>query len=268
MNKNDLNQYLEDGYLVVDNISPPNICSKITEYVQKNKENNSDHTKEIDRDYPFSDILGTKVFINTIDDDCPSNPFSLIDYEEITNIASFLSNQPMKFWLKKVYLKSAFQGDNEVYHQDYEYHRLKGGDTDPFSDYIQCFIALEDHTIQGGCLNIIKGSHKAGRIPHHMVMTRNGISKLTVKPDILKELSKDKNFQPMELKQGSCVFFSYITLHGSASNSSPLDQTRMVVQFMNRDKSHNESKTLDFFKERKIKEKKLLELMSAEISKN
>tara|TARA_R110002051_G_scaffold214187_1_gene279040 strand:- start:727 stop:1560 length:834 start_codon:yes stop_codon:yes gene_type:complete len=254
-------KYLNDGYFVVDNIIDELICDKINSYVQSNKDNNVDQTKEIDRDYPFSDIPGTKVFINTIDESSKDNPFNLIDYEKITKMASFLSNKPMKFWLKKVYLKSAFQGDNEVYHQDYEYHISKGGNTDPFYDYIQCFIALEDHSIQGGCLNIIKGSHKSKRIPHDMVMTRNGISKLTVKPDILKQLSKGNNFKPMELKKGSCVFFSYVTLHGSSSNSSPLDQTRMVIQFMNKDKSHDEDKTQEFFSNRKLKEIKILELM-------
>lgn len=254
-------KYLKDGYYVVNSVIDKFTCKKITNYVQNNINTDLDQTKETDRDYPFSEISGTKVFINSIDESSKKNPFNLIDFQKITKIASFLTNRQMKLWLKKVYLKSAFQGDNEVYHQDYEYHMNKGGNTDPFNDYIQCFIALEDHTKEGGCLNIIKSSHNTKRIPHDLVMTRNGISKLTVKPSILKKLCKNNNFKAMELKMGDCVFFSYLTLHGSSSNSSPLDQTRMIIQFMNKDKSHDEKKTKEFFRDRKAKEIKILELM-------
>tara|TARA_R110000824_G_scaffold242294_2_gene430963 strand:+ start:1350 stop:2165 length:816 start_codon:yes stop_codon:yes gene_type:complete len=256
-----LNKYREDGYIVVDDIIDPSLCDTLNEYVQKNKSTNVDRTKEIDKDFPFSDILGTKVFINTLDEDSTSNPFSLINYGEITRKASFLAGQSMTPSFKKVYLKSAFQGDCEVYHQDYEYHMDKGGATHPFKDYIQCFIALEDHTALGGCLNIMRGSHKRGRIPHDLVMTRNGISKLTINPQVLKELSENDDFQPLHLKKGSCVFFSYITVHGSASNSSPFDQTRMVVEYMGESKRHDDEKTKTFLSRRRKQERGILQSM-------
>jgi ectoine hydroxylase-related dioxygenase (phytanoyl-CoA dioxygenase family) len=92
-------------------------------------------------------------------------------------------------------------------------------------------------------------------------MTRNGISKLTINPQVLKELSGNDNFQPLHLKKGSCVFFSYITVHGSASNSSPFDQTRMVVEYMSESKRHDDEKTKTFLSRRRKQERGILQSM-------
>ena len=105
LDESHLNKYHEDGYIIVDDIIDPSLCDTLNEYVQKNKSTNVDRTNEIDKDFPFSDISGTKVFINTLDEDSTSNPFTLINYAEITKKASFLAGQSMNPCFKKVYLK-------------------------------------------------------------------------------------------------------------------------------------------------------------------
>jgi ectoine hydroxylase len=240
----DIERYREEGFRVVDNIVSPEICDKIVTYIDICQSAGSDVTPELDRDFPYSDLEGAKLFRKNIDQTTGDNSFGLIDYRQINQLACEFSGVLMRPWLKKVYLKNAFQGDCEVYHQDFEYHREKtSGDLNPLSDYIQCFLALTDHILEGGCLNIIKKSHLGGRIPHKSILTRNGLSKLTIDPDILASLSSPDRFVHLELSKGSCVFFSYLTVHGSASNASPIDQPRMVIQFMKADRDHSSEKS-------------------------
>ena len=126
---------------------------------------------------------------------------------------------------------------------------------------MQCFIALEDHTLEGGCLKVFEGSNKLGLVKHYSVMCRSGISKLTIPSEKLKKISKTKKLKNIKLKAGACIFFTYLTIHGSSSNASPHDQARIVVQ-MHSDKDYISNKNnLKFWKTRSFKESKILKKM-------
>jgi hypothetical protein len=235
------------------------LCDDIRSYIQAYNNKNIESIWELDRDFPCSNLPGAKLFMGGIEDENEDNPFRKIDYGNIKELASTLSQRSMQIWLKKVYIKSAFQGDSEVYHQDFEYHRKKIDVVDPFHDYIQCFIALTDHRLEGGCLNIFKFSHSQGRIPHELMMTRNGISKLTISPTILTRLAKNNSMVSLELPKGSCVFFSYLTIHGSASNAGTEDQPRMIIQLMNKHITHDAGRERDFWENRRKEELMLID---------
>jgi ectoine hydroxylase-related dioxygenase (phytanoyl-CoA dioxygenase family) len=247
-------QYNTNGFICFEKMITTNNCKKIIKIVNRFEKKPSKKKNELDKNHSFSKISNSnKVVI--LDHLNNQKLEKLIDFTKIEKIASRLTNTEMKVWFKKFYPKNNFDGDNEFYHQDFAYHKDKKAKN---QEYIQCFIALQDHYLESGCLRVFKGSHKLGLIKHHVVMTRNGVSKLTPSSDQLKKISKKNKMLNLELKAGSCVFFNYQLIHGSSSNASKHNQLRMVVQLLQKKNNRNKQKNNDVWKKRNLQEISLL----------
>ena len=103
-------------------------------------------------------------------------------------------------------------------------------------------------------LNVFIGSHKKGLLPHRLVVERDGNAKYAISKDILKEI-KD-TFYPVHLKKGDGIFFDYSLVHGSGSNGSPFDQSRLIVQMCSK-----KLPTILHGSDRRLYEKDVLEKM-------
>ena len=181
-----------------------------------------------------------------------------MNLKKILDLAEKISQEKKKIFLTKIYTKNAFDGENEFYHQDFAYRTKTGLKA---NSYMQCFIALEDHNLDGGCLKVFEGSNKLGLIKHYQVMSRSGISKLTIPAQKLKKISKKNKLRNIKLKAGSCIFFTYLTIHGSSSNASSNDQTRIVVQMHSENEKISKKNNLKFWKARSLSEIDILKKM-------
>ena len=252
LTKKQQNSFKNNGYLVIKNFFSKEQCSKVIKII--NQINKKKQINELDKDHPFSKINSkSKVIIFSKKKNFQIN--KIIKPKKILDIASKIKKTEMKEWFKKLYLKNAFDGDNEFYHQDYAYHFEKKAKN---KDYLQLFVAFQNHTVNSGCLRVFKGSHKIGLIKHHSVMTRNGLSKLTPKSEVLKKIAKKYDLINLELKAGSCVFFDYLLLHGSSSNASEYDQIRMVYQMLAKNNTRDDNANKGVWKKRNSKELNIL----------
>ncbi|XP_036384163.1 phytanoyl-CoA dioxygenase domain-containing protein 1 isoform X2 [Megalops cyprinoides] len=99
--------------------------------------------------------------------------------------------------------------------------------TEPLGRVMGVWIALEDATLENGCLWFIPGSHKNG-ITRRMVRTPKGTLPLT--DFVGRERGYDNNlFIPAPVKKGGVVLIHGEVVHRSAHNSS--DQSRHVYTF-------------------------------------
>lgn len=252
-----ISQYNKDGFIIIKNLIKKDNCKQIINLVNKFSIKKNQKKNELDKNHSFSKISGLdKVVIL----DKKNNKIldNLIEFSKIEKIASKLTKSEFKVWFKKFYPKNYFDGDNEFYHQDYAYHKDKKAKN---KEYIQCFIALQDHYLGSGCLRVFRGSHKLGLVKHHVVMTRNGVSKLTPSSDQLKKISKKNKLINIELKAGSCLFFNYQLIHGSSSNASEFQQLRMIVQLLKKNNNRDKKKNSNVWKKRNLKEISILQKM-------
>jgi ectoine hydroxylase-related dioxygenase (phytanoyl-CoA dioxygenase family) len=100
------------------------------------------------------------------------------------------------------------------YHQDYWYWYQMGN---LFPDMAAAMIAVDRHTQANGCLTLVEGSHKLGRLEH---VYRDGVSDSGVDPERLRQLLKVMPEVPIELEIGDVAIFHCNTLHASADNHS------------------------------------------------
>jgi ectoine hydroxylase len=100
------------------------------------------------------------------------------------------------------------------HHQDYAYWYEMGC---LFPDMATAFIAVDRATRENGCLNLVEGSHKLGRLTH---VYRDGISDSGVDPERLVQILKAMPEVPIELEIGDAVIFHCNMLHASDDNHS------------------------------------------------
>jgi ectoine hydroxylase len=81
-----------------------------------------------------------------------------------------------------------------------------------------CQIALDRSFKENGCLELIRGSHKLGRIDHVPVP---GEGQNIADPKRIAEITKKLEIVPCELEPGDALFFDCNTLHRSGQNTSP-----------------------------------------------
>jgi ectoine hydroxylase len=107
------------------------------------------------------------------------------------------------------------------YHQDYYYWYSMGC---LYPDMATASIAVDAATLENGCLRVLAGSHKMGRIEHEFDTEREDSGVAQDRLDIIKTRCEEVF---VELAVGDLVIFHCNTLHGSDDNSS--SQSRLAL---------------------------------------
>ncbi|XP_005111281.2 L-proline trans-4-hydroxylase [Aplysia californica] len=119
----------------------------------------------------------------------------------------------------KLMMKEAGTGGKFVWHQDYGYWY---GFACLFPDMLTSFVALDKCDKDNGCLQVLKGSHRCGRIEHLKVAGQTGADMARV-----QELEKVLEKVYVELDPGDALFFHCNLLHCSSQNLS--DRRRWAI---------------------------------------
>jgi ectoine hydroxylase-related dioxygenase (phytanoyl-CoA dioxygenase family) len=117
-------------------------------------------------------------------------------------------------------MKEAKVGGAWAWHQDYGYWYENGV---LFPDLCSVFIAVDAATVENGCLQVIKGSHKLGRINHVLTGEQAGADL-----DRVEEIKKRLELVYVELEKGDAVFFHSNLLHRSDRNNSENPRWAMI----------------------------------------
>ena len=100
----------------------------------------------------------------------------------------------------KMIMKDAKVGGAWTWHQNYGYWYQNGV---LFPDLVSVFIALDPCTMQNGCLKVIEGSHRLGRIDHVLTGQQAGADR-----DRVEEVLKRLPLVHVEMKPGDALFLS------------------------------------------------------------
>lgn len=143
--------------------------------------------------------------------------------------AQLLESAGVRFFHDQIFFKPARHGGVVAWHQDYSYWQR----TTPMG-HLTCFIALDDATLENGCLHVIPGSQRWELLP--TVKLVGGDEDMEA---IQQVLTPEQRAQfkptPVILKAGECSFHHPLTLHGSYSNKSDRPRRSLVLNFMKPD---------------------------------
>jgi phytanoyl-CoA hydroxylase len=127
----------------------------------------------------------------------------------------------LRLYGSQVFAKPAEVGTVVPAHQDMPYW--------PFAPYemVSAWIALDDSTVENGCVRYTAGSHKLGMLPH----APSGVTgnSLGVVPDPRLQALPE---YPAEVKRGSCILHHCLTVHRSEANRSASPRRGLIYVYM------------------------------------
>lgn len=126
------------------------------------------------------------------------------------------------YWDQSVYKKPETK-------RDFPWHQDNGYTAVLPEEYLTCWIALDDVTIENGCIWVLSGSHKQGLVEH--VPTSSGYQCYT---------GEDPGI-PVPIRKGSMVVFSSLLFHRSGPNLSDTSRKAYIVQYISVDATLKET---------------------------
>jgi ectoine hydroxylase len=114
-------------------------------------------------------------------------------------------------------------GGTWVWHQDYGYWYENSC---PFPDMLTVAVPLTPQTSTSGCLEVLRGSHRAGRIDHRRVGGQTGADPVRV-----AQLEQRLERVSFLATPGDVMFFHCNTLHTSSPNRSDTRRDLLLVAY-------------------------------------
>jgi ectoine hydroxylase-related dioxygenase (phytanoyl-CoA dioxygenase family) len=200
--------YLRDGYVIKKKLFSESEISKLYKIAV---EDDSLSKNAID----LNDQSGKKTKLTLWFTPGDDSFGYMIRCERIVNsVAQLLdSNAPVCHFHSKLMQKEPRVGGAWEWHQDYGYW-YKNQFMFP-DQLMSVMVALTEANQQNGCLQVIKGSHKLGRVNHGFAGEQVGADMIFVENAL-----KTMDLVYVEIAPGDALFFHSNTLHRSEANLS------------------------------------------------
>ena len=211
--KEDIENYQQDGYIIVRNLFTEEEINLLSQTARADNEMDKSSTKRDDGEgnavrlalwnHPGDGIYGMFARCKRV----------------VDRVEDLLNDEAYHYHSKMV-LKDAKVGGAWAWHQDYGYW-YQNGVLSP--NLCSVMIAVDQATIENGCMQVIKGSHKLGRINHVLSGDQAGADMERV-----EEAKKRLELVHVTMEQGDALFFHSNTLHASDANCSENSRWAMI----------------------------------------
>ncbi|MEP6755273.1 MAG: phytanoyl-CoA dioxygenase family protein [Chthonomonadales bacterium] len=199
-------QWETDGYLLVSGLFNPHEMDLLGKVGKADQELAS----QIKERHDASGAITTLALSNDLGEDIYS---AIVRCPRVANTMETLLGDEVYHYHHKMNMKAPYVGGAWEWHQDYGYWYGNGCLT---PDMGSCFIAVDRATRENGCLQVVRGSHKMGRIDHGKVADQTGADMERV-----DEAMKVMELVYVEMEPGDALFFHSNLLHRSDRNNSP-----------------------------------------------
>lgn len=174
--------------------------------------------------YETTDADGKKLRRITFDQPGDDVTGLIIRSEKIAGACEQLMGGEIYNYTSLIVVKEPRHGGEFFWHQDYGYWYDYGV---LFPDLLSAFIALEPCRKENGCLQVIPGSHRCGRLNHSAAGGLQTGADMQRVNELLKVLPETY----VELEPGDVLFFHGNTLHKSNANISDQRRTILTASF-------------------------------------
>jgi len=140
----------------------------------------------------------------------------LVEHAQIRSFLGDLIGQEVQLKDVMALSKPPFIGSEKPWHQDNAYFNWL-----PLDLVGTVWIALDDATVENGCMHLLPGQHKRGPLRHYH----------TIDCEILPERLDTSLAVPVELKAGGVLYFSALLPHQTPANASPARRRALQFQY-------------------------------------
>lgn len=217
-------EYQKNGYVVVEGMFTPEELKSLRERITAIAEGRVPRFPEKDIEFePGSNASSGIMAIRKINR-CAENDAVFMTHagnERVLDIVESLIGPDIKLFASQCFMKPP-GGVEKPYHQDSAYFTIE-----PLS-MVTCWIALDDVTIENGCMWVIPGSHRGEIFDHSQEWDVGGRKDMQV-PDKHLDLSREV---PITLQAGSCSFHHSVLLHRSGRNQTSTSRRGLAIHYM------------------------------------
>jgi len=214
------NDFARDGFVVLHDIFSAGEIGRISDEIDRIVEGRVDYIPATDIIYePDTEPRRVR---NAFRLHVYHPPFlDVARHAALLHAMSRLLPGPIRLYGSQLFAKPARVGTRVPLHQDMPYW--------PFEPYelISAWIALDDSTIENGCVRYVAGSHKLGMLPHAPSGVA-GNSLGLVADDRVRALPE----VPVEVRRGSCILHHSLTAHRSEPNQSDRARRGLIYVYM------------------------------------
>ncbi|MCG3179490.1 MAG: hypothetical protein BIFFINMI_01825 [Phycisphaerae bacterium] len=125
---------------------------------------------------------------------------------EVLDAVVDLIGRPVGLYTDQALLKPPRFGSEKPPHQDNEYFRVT-----PADGLVTAWLAVDDATVENGCMYYIPGSHKLGRVEHEAIANT---------PHLVPKGCRREDAVAVPIGAGGVIFHHGWTLHFSTPNRS------------------------------------------------
>lgn len=164
---------------------------------------------------------------NELEDASPYT--AIVRSHRVAGMMSILLGDEIYHYHHKMMLKEPRVGGAWEWHQDYGYWYNNGC---LYPDMASCLIAVDRATKENGCLQVLRGTHRMGRIDHTTTGDQKGAD-----PTRVAEAMKRHELIYCEMEPGDALFFHGNLLHSSSRNDSENPRWSLICCYNTR---HND----------------------------
>ncbi|MCE7987012.1 MAG: phytanoyl-CoA dioxygenase family protein [Caldilinea sp. CFX5] len=124
-------------------------------------------------------------------------------------------------YYSQLMMKAPRQGFTAPWHQDFAFFPHSS------AEILACTVAIDDATLENGCVRVIPGSHKLGLINHY---DQNGVFTGIVQDDHSFDARTEV---ALPATAGSVIFWHSLTLHASHPNRTEKPRRALVIEYKN-----------------------------------
>jgi phytanoyl-CoA hydroxylase len=145
---------------------------------------------------------------------------------DVSSLAHDLMEGPVRLWEDQMIYKPPYDDKAALaWHQDYTYWNQVGP-----PELGTCWIALDDATVDNGCMHVVPGSHRWPVKYSREDVDAGNPEWLLQRPDIPD--GAEVKPVPCEVKAGHCHFHHCLTFHGSYGNSTDNPRRSYILHLM------------------------------------
>jgi phytanoyl-CoA hydroxylase len=205
-----LQQYQEKGYIIFENLFSDKEMDRVRTIIDGFDEESERRLSEAGQG--FNNIPNQINFTSGLNFMSPELQQFTADDRFVQLTTSILGPDIRLYWDQSVYKRPEAKRDFP-WHQDNGYAPIEP------MHYLTCWLALEDATLENGCIWIQEGSHHKGFVEH----VKTDIGWLCYYGDV--------QGTPVPLKKGSMVAFHSLLFHRSTPNRSQGTRKAYVIQY-------------------------------------
>ena len=214
LSEDQLAEYSENGFLIVENLLDKKEVEVLRNRAELVATGQLSHTSKIRLQIEPMVVAGDAEAQSYVDSLRKMSHLAFFDkiFEthgrntKILDIVESILGPDFKLYQDQLFMKPPKVGSRQPYHQD----QPAGFYIDPPDQMVTCWTALDDSTIENGCVWMLPGTHKLGPLDQS---ERDEYESKFQDGNLLDE-------RPIVMKAGSCSFHHSLILHSSRVNLS------------------------------------------------